>query len=322
MAEKQHSLWQHLPAIILGVVVAVIFIIVMMSFAVNETEHAILMRFGKPVTEDGTGTAKVYAPGWHGKWPYPIDVVWKQDKRLQCYELKKGQVEQMQTADGYQVLLTTYALWRVGNPDLFLRAVKTSMEAENKLDDVVRNGRNNVLGRHQLTELINVDASKVKMSEIEAEILKELQDVAMQKYGIEVTFVGFKHIGFPEDVTNKVFERMTAERNREAEKLKAEGKSRAQMIKAQADLQASDILAKAEAEAKSIRAEGDRQAASDYAVFAQNPELAAFLRKLESLRLTINDKTTLVLSTQTPPYDLLLPNATDLQKKSPAPAGR
>ena len=73
-----------------------------------------------------------------------------------------------------------------------------------------------------------------------------------------------------------------------------------------------------EADAKRIRAEGDRAAAEFYAVFGRNPELAVFLRKLDSLRLTLSEKTTLVVDTRTPPFDLLLPDATDLKKAARA----
>lgn len=308
MSERKTT--QHWPAIVLGSVVAVIFVAALVTFQVQETELAVVMRFGRPKT---TGAAvRVYEPGLHLRWPYPIETVWRHDRRLQCYELKKGQVEQTQTRDNQQVIVTTYALWRVGDPAVFLKAVNTTPEAESKLDDVVRNARNNVLGRHALTELINVDRNLVKIGAIEAEILGELREVALTRYGIDVTFVGFKHIGFPEDVTNAVFSRMQEERKGKAEKYRSEGRRDAQRIRSQAEQQASDIMAKAEAEAKQIRAEGDRLAAEHYAVFSRNPQLAAFLRKLESLRETISEKTTLVLDTRTPPYDLLLPGATRL----------
>ncbi len=319
MAER--TLAQHWPAMVLGVVVAVVFVVALIVFEVKETEVAVLMTFGKPTTElrDGAENVKAFAPGLHLKWPAPIQTVWRHDNRRQCYELKRGQVEQVQTKDDYQVIVTTYVLWRIGDPGIFLKAVNSTSEAENKLDDVVRNARNSVLGQHNLTDLINVDPSKVMIGQIEQEILKGLSAVALKKYGIEVVLLGFKHIGFPEEVTTKVFDRMQAERQRKSEKYRSEGKRDAQKIKALADQQASDVLAKAEAESKQIRAEGDRQAAEFYAKFSANPELAAFLRKLDSLRQTVSEKTTLVLDTQTPPYDLLLPGATTL-KASPVSA--
>ena len=308
---SERTLSQHWPALLLGVLVTCIFVAALVIFTVDETETAVVLTFGKARTEAG-GAVKEFKPGLHWKLPYPIESVWTHDNRLQCYELKKGQVEQIQTVDEYQIVVTTYVLWRVGNAGTFLKAVNTTAEAENKLDDVVRNARSNVLGKHTLAELINVDASKVRLTEIEAEILKELRGVALDKYGIQVEFLGFKHIGFPEDVTNKVFERMQAERQRKSEKYRSDGRRDAQKIRSLADLKVSETLATAEAEAKRIRAEGDRTAAEYYAVFSKNPELAAFLRKLDSLRQTVSEKTTLILDTQTPPYDLLAPNAGQL----------
>ncbi len=313
----KRTFMQHWPVVLLGITVLLIFLAMLVVFEVKETDYAVVMNFGRPKTEIvGTETQiKVYHPGLHLRWPYPIDTVWSHDNRLQCYELRKGQVEQIQTADDYQIVVTTYVLWQVGDPGLFLKRVNTTVEAENKLDDVVRNSRNVVLGRHNLTELISDNkARKVKIPEIEQEILDHLHDVAMHKYGIEVKHLGFKHLGFPEAVSRKVFARMKAERNRKSEKYRAEGKRDAQKIRAKADLAVSDKLTAAQAESKRIRAEGDSVAAGYYSVFRANPELAAFLRKLDSLRETLSKKTTLILDTNTPPYDLLLPGATDLQK--------
>jgi membrane protease subunit HflC len=313
--EEKHTLAQHWPALLLGVLVGGVFIAAMLVFQVRQTDLALVLTFNKPdtVTVAGVEKARVFQPGLHFKWPYPIQSVWTHDNRIQCYELKKGQYEQVQTSDDYQVIVSTYVLWRVGDPGRFLRAVGKTAEAESKLDILVRNARNGVLGRHALGDLINVDPAKVKIPQIEGEILNDLRGVALNEFGIEALFVGFRHIGFPEEVTTKVFDRMIAERNRTAENYRAAGRRDAQKIRAGADLEASNLLAGADAEAKGIRADGDRAAAGYYSVFSQEPELAAFLRKLEALRQVVTDKTTLVLDTATPPYDLLRPGATDLK---------
>ena len=306
----KRSLKQHWPIILLALVVVGIFVIAMVTFQVKETEIAVVKTFGRPNTEDGR--TKVYDPGLHLKWPYPFADVWRHDGRWHCYELRKGRVEQIQTKDDFQIIVTTYVIWRVGDPGLFLKRVDTSEEAEGMLDDVVRNTRNIVLGRHATAELINTDPEQVRFREIEQEMLAGVEQTAMAEYGIEVKDIGFSHLGFPEAVSMSVFERMRAERSRKSTKHLAEGNLEATRIKADADQEARAILAKAQADAKRTRAEGDQAAAKHYAVFRENPELAAFLRKLDALRLTLSDKTTLVLDTNTPPYDLFLPGATDL----------
>ena len=313
MLGKRRDLSQHWPVIALALLVVGIFTAWLVTFQVKETEVAIVKTLGRP--KQANGEVRIYGPGLHMKWPI-IDEVWRHDHRLQCYELTKGRVEQITTSDDYQIVVSTYVLWRVGDPALFLKRVNTTEEAENNLDAVVRNSRNNVLPRHELSELINVDPDKSKIAEIEQEMLEDLKDTALDEYGIEVTYLGFKHLGFPEKVSTKVFDRMRAERSRKSQKYLAEGAREAQRIRAEADRKVSDILAQAQAESKRVRAEGDEQAAKHYAVFQKNPELAAFLRKLDSLRLTLSEKTTLVVDTNTPPYDLFLPGATDLSNPS------
>ncbi len=307
---------QHWPIMVLALVVVFIFLITLVAFEVKETEYAFILRFGKPKTHlvDGKEEVRIYKPGLHFKWPYPIEGVWRHDNRLHCFELTKGQVEQIQTADNYQVIVSTYVLWKVGDPALFKKRVGTTAEASSQLNDLVRDSRNTVLTQYKLTELINVDAKQLKIRDAEQDILEILADRAMKNYGIEVREVGFKHLGFPETVTTKVFERMRAERNRKSKKYRAEGKRDAQRIRARADLMVSQRLAEAEADAQRIRAEGDQKAAEYYAVFSSNPELAAFLRKLDSLRKTLTETTTLIVDTETQPFDLLRPGAIDLNK--------
>jgi membrane protease subunit HflC len=282
----------------------------------------VVKTFGKPrvaVDPDGQERVRIYEPGLHWQWPYPIDTLWRHDSRVHCYELEKGRVEQIQTRDDYQVIVTTYVLWRVGDAGLFLKRVDSTDQAEPLLDNVVRNSRNLILGRHSLSELISTEAGQTSMRDIEEEMLEHLRATAMAEYGIEVVDLGFRHLGFPEAVSLKVFERMRAERARKSERYLAEGAREAQRIRSAADREVSDILARAQAEAKGIRGRGDEEAAMHYAVFRENPELAAFLRKLEALRTTLSNDTTLVLDTQTPPYDLLRPGATELPGADRAP---
>lgn len=312
MADKKLKI--HWPMVVLGIFVAIVFFSILFLFTVSETDYAIMERFGSPIREevDGDEQVKVYSPGLHFKIPF-IDQVWQHDKRSQVYQLKRGQVEQMQTADDYQLIATTFVVWNVGNVYRFYKSVGTTDNAQDKLDEIVRNSRNNVIGKHPLNRFINVDESKLDLDGIEKEIQKGAAPVASQEYGIEIKHIAFRHLGFPQDVTVKVFERMEAERKAQAQKYRSRGEKEATEIRARADLEAQRILADANAKATEIRAEGDRAAAEFYSVFQENPQLASFLRKLEALEKTLSDKTTLILDTKTVPYDLLLPGAIDLE---------
>jgi membrane protease subunit HflC len=310
MNEKR-TFMQHWPVMVLAAVVVAIFLAGLVTFQVRETEIAVVKRLGK-AKEDPSGKVIVYGAGLHAKWPF-IEDVWRTDKRLQAYELKKGRVEQITTSDNHQIVVTTYVLWRVADPALFFKSFPPpDSDYSSELDALVRSARNNVLPQHALSELVNADPAKAHMGDIEREILGLARPQAVQQYGIDIVAVGFKHIGFPEQVTQKVFARMRAEREKRSQEYLSQGLREAQRIRAEADREASETVAKAQADAKRIRAEGDEQAAQSYAVFQEDPELAAFLRKLDALRLTLSEKTTLVVDTNTPPYDLLLKDATHI----------
>lgn len=313
MSEKESSngIRYHWPIVALACVVVVIFMVALMTFQVKETEYAVIKTFGKART-NANGEIITYSPGLHFKWPF-IDQIWRHDKRLQCYELTKGHLEQLTTKDQYQVVVSTYVLWRVGDPGTFLKRLKSTEEVEEKLDAAVRDSRNSIIPMHNFSELVSTETSESKMVEIEKAMLKDIRKKTMEDFGIEVTKVGIRQIGFPEMVTTKVFDRMRAERDNHSERLLAEGKSEAQRIRSAADRKASETLSQAEADAKRIRSEGDEIAAKHYAVFQKNPELALFLRNLEALKISLGNKDTLILDTDTPPFTLLKPGASVLK---------
>ena len=117
--EEKRGLSQHWPVALLALAVVLIFAIAMMTFQVKETEYAVVKTLGKAKVDEA-GQIITYEPGLHFKWPF-VDQVWRHDKRLQCYELTKGQIEQITTKDQYQIVVSTYILWKVGDPGLFMK---------------------------------------------------------------------------------------------------------------------------------------------------------------------------------------------------------
>lgn len=309
---QNNSSTHHWPIVILALCVVGIFCTAMITFQVKETEYAVIKTFGKAKVDAG-GNIITYAPGLHLKWPF-VDQVWRHDKRLQCYELTKGHVEELTTKDHLQVVISTYVLWRIGDPAIFLKRLKSTEEVEEKLDAAVRNSRNSIVPMYNFADLVSTKNGASRMEELENRMLADIKEKTMKDFGIEVTKVGIRQLGFPELVTTTVFERMKAARETESNRLLAEGKSEAQAIRSAADREAAEILAKAEAEAKSIRGKGDEEAAKNYEVFQRNPQLALFLKNLEALRTSLGAQDTLILDTNTPPYTLLKPNAIQLSK--------
>lgn len=283
--------------LVIGTLLLALFVLLLFLFQVRQTEVAVVTTFGK-------ATRPIAEPGLYFKWPWPVQKVTKLDKRLQALE---GKFEETLTADGRNLLITVFAGWRIADPALFYSrfAGASLAEAERSLENILRTAKNAAVGRHPFAHFVSVKTGDLKFDEIEKEILDAVRKDA-QAQGIEVEIARIKRLGLPESVTEKVFDRMRAERSKEVERLRAEGQEEAIKIRSKADLDRDKLLADADAQAYRIRGEGEAEAAKSFAVFQQNPELALLILKLASLEETLKERSTLVLDPRTPPFDLLV----------------
>ena len=267
----------------------------MCSFQVRQTETALVTRFGQPVRT-------ITEPGFQFRLPVGIEKVYKFDSRLQLLE---GILEETTTAGSEPIIINSYIVWRIAEPRKFLERVRDTEGARANLQSLLRNAQNSVVGRHAFSDFVNTDVSQVKLDAIENEIQAEIVSVAQESYGIEIAAVGVKRLMISEKVSEKVFSRMKSDRNRQTENILAAGNSEANKIKSDASAKQKELLAIAEAQAKSIRGAGDAEAASYYKMLDADPELAMFLRDLESLRTILKSRSTIVFGTDNEPMQLL-----------------
>jgi membrane protease subunit HflC len=82
------------------------------------------------------------------------------------------------------------------------------------------------------------------------------------------------------------------------------GQRDATIIRSGADRKAAAMIANANAAATRIQGEGVAEAAKTLPTFEQNPELAIFLLRIDALKSSLNQKTTLIFDERTPPFDL------------------
>lgn len=303
------NFFKHWPTMLLGVVVAAILLIAVFSYQLNQTESAVVTTFGRPeaVTE----------PGLHFRWPFPFQKIYKFDHRIRCFEGGSGKIEETMTEDGQNVLVGIYVNYRIDAVEKFFISLENMMNAEERLNSLMRSAKNATFGQYKFSQVINTNPELMKLGEIQDKIQAILErDTAI--YGIKIISVGINTINVPESISEKVFERMIEDRKLVANRYLAEGTTRSAVIRNQADQEKAITLAKAEAKAREIRAEGDAEAATYYAVFRENPDLAEFLRKLDSLRLIMRNQTTLVLDTNVAPFDLLKPGSEVLGPVKPA----
>ncbi len=299
-------------SIIVGVLILIIFFLLLFTFQVRQTQVAVVSTFDKP-TRFITN-----APGLHFKWPRPIQKVVKFDKRIQNFEDK---FEETVTKDSFNLLMSVYIGWTIANPQNFMDRFPAARPeaAETALQGLVRSAKNAVIGQHPFSHFVSVDQQNLKFDEIQSEMLKLIAPQALRNYGIDVKFLGIKRLGLPESVTQKVFDRMSAERMREVASLKAQGETEARKIRSAADTGRNKLIVEAEAEATKLRSEADAEASKSLAVFQQAPELAELLLKIRALEVSLKDRSTLILDERIPPFDLLTGFKTNSPGNRPQP---
>jgi len=269
-------------ALILFPVGLIILILASMSvFHVNEHERAILFRLGEIVTFD-------LKPGLHFKTPI-INNVSTFDARVLTLDAKS---ERFLTSEKKNVIVDSFAKWRIGDVGLFYTTVGgDEFQANLRLDQIMKDAMRSEFGVRTIKQLITEDRNKLRST-----LLEKLSPTA-KKFGIELIDIRIKRIDLPPEVSSSVFQRMRAERERVAREFRSQGAESAELISAEADKQKQVIVANAQREAENIRGRGDAESADIYAKsFGKNPEVYAFYRSLQAYQASF-EKTqdTLVL---------------------------
>ena len=267
-------------------------------FTVRESESVIVTLFGKPVrTLDAAGLGL--------KWPW--EGVLRFDKRVRLYDATPSE---FLTQDKKNIVVQSFVAWKISQPQKFLLAVRDTLGAEMRLRDVLWSELSAKLGVTPLASLLSTKPEEMKLDALSKDIRDKCRDTALERYGIEVVDVRIKRLGFPAQNRDAVFERMRAERQREAKQFRAEGQEEAMKIRAEADKQKTTILAEANRKAETLKGEGDAKAIEIYnSAIALDPAFYKFLRTLDAYRSTLKENTTLVLGSESDFLKLLTEGA-------------
>ena len=268
------------PAVTLLVaLIAVLFGANLVLFTVTEIEQAVVTQFGEPIDV-------ITEPGLQWKLPNPIQKVTFFDKRLLDYDASPAQVY---TKDKKILVLDNYARWRIIEPLKFMKSLRTVDQALRRLDDIVFSELRKELGQHELHEVIATNRAELMR------LVTERSDEVARAYGIQVLDVRVKRADLPPENEAAVFDRMKAERNREAKAYRSEGDEQALTIRADTDLAATTISAAAYEVAERTRGEGDAEALRIYAeAYTGAADFFQFTRTLEAYEKSLDEKTVLV----------------------------
>ncbi|MDD3680971.1 MAG: protease modulator HflC [Mesotoga sp.] len=260
-----------IPVAILVVIAAIL--LPSFFFIIDETEQAVVLRFGeiqKSVTEAGLYT----------KTPF-IDNVRKFDKRIQIYDVD---AERIYSKDKKTILTDTFALCRIVDPRKFIETMKSEQIALTRIDDVVYSHVRNTFGKLDYDDIISGKRTDV-LDEITTLAANDMKD-----FGIEIISVRVKRADLPDENRNAVFERMKSERIQEASLIRAEGNREAQKLRAEADKEAQIMIATAQKEADIIIGTGDARALAVYAdAYNRDPDFYEFMKRLEVYEKTLAD---------------------------------
>lgn len=258
-------------------------------FTVNEKEFVVVTQFGKPVKT-------LQQAGLYFKRPGFLETVNRIEKRAKVF---KTQPIQLLLGDKNPLIITCYVCWKISDPLTFLQSLTSSDVVDQKIGDMVNSLLGSTLGNYTIENIISVRPELVKLEEIEARILEESEQKATEKYGIKIIDIGIRRLAYPQIVTQSVYNRMRAEREKEAKKYLAEGKEEAAKIEAQTDKEVAQIIAEANKEAEILKGQGDKEAMGIYAeAYSQDPAFFEFTKSLEACSEVLKKKSTLILSTE------------------------
>ena len=261
------------------ILIAAIILVQASCYIVDEREQVVVTEFGQPVRT-------VQTPGLNFKIPFIQQLHTFEDRLL----YSDADPRQIYTQDKKNLIVDNFARWRIADPLKFLVSVQNVSYAQSRLDDIIFSAVREELGQRTLTEIVATSRE---------EIMKRVTDLsreAAHALGIDIVDVRIKRADLPLENKATVFERMRAERTRQAKEYRAEGEEIATKIRAQTDLEVTTLTSEALQKSQLIRGEGDAEALRIYAdAFEQDPRFFEFWRTLEAYEKTLGQGTTVVM---------------------------
>ncbi len=248
-------------------------------YIVDETQLAIVTRFGEP-------RSSITSPGLYVKTPF-VETVRYFEKRILIFDAPP---DSLLTEDKKRLVIDVYARARIIDPLLFFKTVNSESQATSRAVDIISS---------ELRREIALDTQIEVIQQTREEIMNRVRDSVRPKlleFGIETIDVRVKRADFPDTIAESVYARMQAERKRIADRERAEGAERDAEVRANVDRQAAIIRAEAERDAQIIRGEGEAEAVRIFAEsLGQDPEFYAFQRSLQAYKNFLPESGTTVV---------------------------
>jgi len=280
---------------VLPIIVLILAGILSSVFIVDEREKVLVLQFGKVV-------AVRDSPGLAFKIPL-IQKVARYDDRILSRDVPQMQIT---PSDDRRLEVDAFARYRIEDVKMFRLA--TAAEGENALN--VAGTRLDSILRSETREVLGSVASNDILSSDRATLMLRIRNGAIAQaraLGLEIIDVRLKRTDLPEANQQATFDRMRAEREREAADEIARGNEAAQRVRAQADRTKVEIVSDANRQSEIIRGEADAKRNAIFAeAFGADQEFFAFYRSLNAYRAALKgNNSTMVMSPNSEFFDYL-----------------
>lgn len=279
--------------IFFGLIIAV-FLALSSIFIVDEREKALVLQFGqiKSVKEE---------PGLAFKIPFIQEVV-RYDDRILSLDTPPIEVT---PSDDRRLVVDAFSRYRIKDAVQFRQAVGPGGErlAENRLADILNDNIRAVLGAEGVT-------SSTILSEERAALMNRIRvlaDSRAEAIGLDVVDVRLKQTNLPDQNLSATFDRMRAEREREATDERARGAEAAQRVTALADRQVVETVSEAQRDAEIIRGEADAERNAIFAeAYGADEDFFRFYRSLTAYENALKgNNSTLVITPDSEFFEFL-----------------
>jgi membrane protease subunit HflC len=252
---------------VLAVLIAIaVFVAYTAVFFVQQTEQALVLRFGEPIRV-------VTQPGLQYKVPF-VDTVIYIDKRILDLD---NPAQEVIASDQKRLVVDAFARYRITDPLRFYQSIGTIPAANSQLATILNSALRRVLGESTFIQVVRDERSNL-MGRIRDQLNREAQN-----YGIDVVDVKIRRADLPEANSQAIFQRMQTERQREAAEIRAQGAEQAQRTRARADRDVAVLLAEANSKSEQVRGEGDGERNRIFAsAYGRDADFFSFYRSMQA----------------------------------------
>lgn len=262
--------------ILLGLAAGAIY---MSAFIVHQNEQALVLRFGEL-------RLPIRGPGLNWKLPL-VETVEIYDKRILDLDTTTQEVT---ASDQKRLLVDAFARYRIVDPLKFYQTLRYQGNVPSRLGPIVESAMRRALGAATFQDLV-----RDKRDELMKQIANNVNEESAN-FGLKIVDVRIKRADLPKQNQQSVFQRMRAERQREAAEFRAEGTGAANRIRANADREVTVIKAEATRKSEELRGQGDGERNRIFAeAFGQDEKFFEFYRSMQAYEQSMSSSDTRLL---------------------------